>query len=260
MRVRTDFIPVTGASVLTNVTLQFDRKDLNFKQKEGLSQAAVNIYARITNMARRPINYFEDVVTVDIPTELLQQAVNGSSIYQKTIPLAPGRYRLNVVAKDIIGGNMTTYETALDVPRFEDDQLAVSSLILADDIQKVPTKSIGTGQFVIGTTKVRPRVSESFRRDEKMGIYFQIYNFEADEKTKKPDGTVQYEIVKAGSTTPVFEFSEEIGALVGGASQVVIEKLLPLQSLEPGQYTLKVKVVDKKRNQTVTPSATFTVT
>jgi len=46
----------------------------------------------------------------------------------------------------------------------------------------------------------------------------------------------------------------------GGASQVVIEKLLPLQSLEPGQYTLRMKVVDKKRNQTLTPSATFTVT
>jgi hypothetical protein len=41
---------------------------------------------------------------------------------------------------------------------------------------------------------------------------------------------------------------------------VVIEKLLPLQSMEPGQYTLHMKVVDKKRNQTLTPSATFTVT
>jgi GWxTD domain-containing protein len=260
MKVRTDFIPVTAASVLTNVTLQFDRKDLQFKQKEGISQAAVNIYARITNMTRRPVNYFEDVVTVDIPSELLQQAVQGASIYQKTIPLAPGRYRLNVVAKDIVGGNMTTYESALDVPRFEDDQLSASSLILADVIEKVPTKSIGTGQFVIGATKVRPRMNDTFRRDEKMGIYLQLYNFEADEKTHKPEGTIEYEIVKSGSNEKVFDFSEDVGTLQGGASQVVIEKLLPLQSLEPGQYTLRVKAVDKKRNQTVMPTATFTVT
>jgi len=40
----------------------------------------------------------------------------------------------------------------------------------------------------------------------------------------------------------------------------VVEKLLPLQTLTPGQYTLKMKVTDKKRNQTLTPSATFTVT
>jgi hypothetical protein len=155
---------------------------------------------------------------------------------------------------------MTTWEQALDVPRFEDDQLGTSSLILADVIEKVPTRSIGTGPFVIGTTKVRPRIGEKFRRDEKMGIYIQVYNFEPDEKTRRPEGTIEYEIFKKGSSEKVFEFTEEVSALPGGASQVVVEKLLPLQSLEPGEYELKVKVQDKRRNQTLTPSATFTVT
>jgi GWxTD domain-containing protein len=261
MKVRADFIPVTGSSVLSNITIQFERKDLQFRQKGGVSESVVNIYGRITSLARRPVNWFEDTVSVDVPTDLLQQAVKGSSIYQKTIPLQPGRYRLNVAAKDVVGGNTTNYEVALDVPRLEDDKLGQSSLILADLIEKVPTKSIGTGQFVIGTSKVRPRIDETFRRDEKLGIYLQLYNFEPDEKTKKPDGTIDYEIVKNGSNEKVFEYSEDLSAsLGGGAAQVVIEKLLPLQSLAPGQYTLKMKVVDKKRNQTLTPSATFTVT
>jgi hypothetical protein len=260
MKVRVDFIPVTGASVLANITLQFDRKDLNFKQKEGVSQASVNIYARITTMSRRTANWFEDVVTVDVPSELLQQAASGQNIYQKVVPLAPGRYRLNVVAKDVVGGNMTNYEQALDVPHFEDDQLGTSSLILADLIQKVPTKSIGAGQFVIGTTKVRPRVNDTFKRDEKMGIYLQIYNFEADEKTRKPEGSIEYEITKAGTNESVLSYTEDLSTLTGGASQLIVEKLLPLESLEPGQYVLKMKVSDKKRNQTVTPTATFTVT
>ncbi len=262
MKVRTDFIPITDASVLTNVTIQFERKDLQFKQKEGLSQAAVNIYARITTMSRRPVNWFEEVVTVDIPSELLQQAVNGSSVYQKSIPLAPGRYRLNVVAKDVVGGNVTNYEQALDVPHVDEDTLGTSSLILADLIEKVPTKAIGTGQFVIGSSKVRPRVSETFKKDEKMGIYVQLYNFQTDEKDRKPDGTIQYQIFKAGKDEPVAEFSEDVASLGTGAAQVVVEKVLPLQNLnlEPGQYTLKMKVVDKRRNQTVTPSANFTVT
>jgi hypothetical protein len=159
-----------------------------------------------------------------------------------------------------VGGNTTNFEMALDVPRLEDDRLGQSSLILADVLEKVPTKSIGTGPFVIGTSKVRPRIGDSFKREEKLGIYLQLYNFEPDEKTKKADGTVEYVITKNGSNEKVFEFSEEISAISGGASQVVIEKLLPLQNMEPGQYTLRMKVVDKKRNQTLTPSATFTVT
>ena len=39
-----------------------------------------------------------------------------------------------------------------------------------------------------------------------------------------------------------------------------MQHLLPLKSLEPGQYTLKLTVVDNKRKQTLTPSATFTIT
>ena len=260
MKVRADFIPVTGSSVLSNITIQFERKDLQFKQKQGVSTATVNIYGRITSMARRPVNWFEDVVNVDLPTDMLQQGVKGASIYQKTLPLQPGRYRLNVAAKDIVGGNTTNFEMVLEVPRLEDDQLGQSSLILADQLEKVPTKSIGTGQFVIGTSKVRPRMDETFKRAEKLGIYLQLYNFQPDEKTKKPDGTVEYVITKNGSGEKVFEYTENISTVTGGASQVVIEKLLPLQSMEPGQYTLHLKVVDKKRNQTLTPSATFTVT
>jgi GWxTD domain-containing protein len=261
MKVRADFVPVTGASVLTMITVQFDRKDLQFKQKDGVSKATINLYGRITTMARRPANYFEDLLEVPVPTEMLQQAVEGHrDIYQKTLPLKPGRYRLNIAAKDVVGGNQTTFEMALDVPHIEDDQLGVSSVILADMIEKVPTKNIGTGPFVIGTSKVRPRLGDTFKQNEKLGIYFQLYNFEMDQQTKKPSGSIQYEIVKAGSNEKVFDFSEDVAGLPGGASQLTIEKLLPLKDLAPGTYTLKIKVVDKKRNQTLTPTATFTVT
>jgi GWxTD domain-containing protein len=259
MRVRQDFIPITSSSVLTNVTIEFTNKDLQFKQKEGLSEATVNLYGRITSLTRRPVNSFENTVNVNVPTEMLQKAGDGKDVYQAQIPLPPGRYRLTIAAKDLVGGNQTTYEAALDVPRLDEDHVSASSLILADDLQKVPTKSIGTGMFVIGTSKVRPRMDATFRRDEKMGIYLQLYNFEPDEKTKKPEGTIEYEITRNGSTEKVFEFSEDASKLTGGAAQLVIEKLLPLTDLAPGQYTLKINAVDKKRNQTVTQSAPFTV-
>ena len=260
MKVRTDFIKVTDSTVLSNVTVLFERKDLQFQQKEGVSKATVNVYGRITTMSRRVVNVFEDVVGVEVPTDLLQKAMNGSSIYQKSVPLPPGMYRLNVVAKDIVGGNMTSYEVALNVPHFEEEKLASSSLILADLIEKVPTRSIGTGQFVIGDTKVRPRLSETFERTEKLGIYQQFYNFAADEKTKKPSGSVEYQITKNGSDKPVLDYTEDITTLEGAsAQQVTISKLLPLASMEPGQYSLKMKVVDKTRNEVLTPTATFTV-
>jgi GWxTD domain-containing protein len=260
MKVRADFMKLTNSTILTNLTLQFDKKDLQYKQSDGVSKGVVNIYARVTSMARRVVNIFEDVVSIEFPSELTQQAVVGSSVYQKSVPLAPGTYRLNVVVKDINGGNMNNYEMALHVPRFEDEKLGASSLVLADVIEKVPTRNIGAGQFVIGTSKVRPRVGDTFRRDEKMGIYMQLYNFTADEKTRKPSGTIEYEVVKTGSNEKIFDFSEEIDKIEGASSQqVTIEKLLPLQNMEPGQYQLRMKVQDKLGNQTLNPVVNFTV-
>jgi len=260
LKVQADYVKVTDSTVLTAVTILLQRKDLQFQQKDNIATANVNIYGRITSIAGRVVNYFEDVVTVSVPSDLLGKAIEGASIYQKAVPLPPGMYRLNVVAKDIVGGNMTTYPMALNVPRFEDETLSTSSLILADLIEKVPTRSIGTGQFVIGDTKIRPRLDDTFKRDEKLGIYLQCYNFGPDEKTKKPNGSIQYEITKAGTEKPVLDYTEDVVQVPGAsAQQVTVEKLLPLETLDPGQYTLKMKVVDKNRNQTLTPTANFTV-
>jgi GWxTD domain-containing protein len=261
MKVRADFFPLTEASVLTYVTLQFENKDMQFQAKDGVQKAAINVFGRITTMTRRIVQTFEDTVTVESPNEMLQEYAKRSSIYQKSIPLPPGTYRLNVVVKDIVGGNMNNYETALNVPHVDSEKLMSSTIVLADLIEKVPTRSIGTGQFVIGTSKVRPRVTESFTRDEKMGIYFKLYNFGPDEKTQKPSGQIEYQVVRNGSNEKIFEFTEDVASLPGAsASQVTVEKLLPLSKLQPGQYTLKLKITDRNRNQTLTPTAQFTIT
>ncbi|MCL5744691.1 MAG: GWxTD domain-containing protein [Acidobacteria bacterium] len=260
MRARVDYVRVTNSSILTNITLQFEKRDLQFQAKDGVEKAIVNIYGRITSMSRRVINVFEDTVSVEAPAGLLQQAVQGVSLYGKSIPLAPGMYRLNIVAKDVVGGNMNNYEVALNVPRYDDETLASSTLILADVIEKVATRSIGTGQFVIGTSKIRPRVGESFRRDEKMGVYVQFYNFGPDEKTQKPNGSIQYEIIKEGTNEKVVDFTEDVTSVEGAsANQVTVEKLLPLQSFGAGRYTLKMTVVDRNRDKRVSTSANFTV-
>jgi len=63
---------------------------------------------------------------------MLQQAMLGSQVYSKTIPLAPGTYRLNIVAKDVVANTMNNFEMALNVPHYDEDQIGSSSLILAD--------------------------------------------------------------------------------------------------------------------------------
>jgi len=117
IRVRADYLPLSESSVRTDVTIQWANKDLQFQRGEGKQKAVVNLYCRITSLAGRPVNIFEDTITVDSPETLFSEYLRKSSLYQKSIPLAPGEYRLNLAVRDVSSGKMNSYEMALNVPR-----------------------------------------------------------------------------------------------------------------------------------------------
>jgi len=81
-----------------------------------------------------------------------------------------------------------------------------------------------------------------------------------DEKTKKPDGTVKLDVVNADNKV-VLSSTEDLAKFQNASAFLVtVEKKLPLKTLTPGKYTLKMTVTDKLKNQSLTPSAPFTVT
>ena len=255
------FVRVTNSSVLSGITVLLRNENLMFKEEGGLHKAVANVFGRITTMTRRVQSTFEDTVSITTTAERMHQEVGRSSIYNKSVPLAPGMYRLELVVKDLVGETMGTYRTALRVPEYDDEALATSSLIIADKIERVPIRSLGTGQFVIGSSKVRPRIDDSFKRDEKMGIYMQIYNLGQSEETNRPQGNVTYQIASLESPDELLlNFTEDVNSIRGASSrQVVIEKLLPLKTLEPGEYRLNLLVQDDVKNESLTPSTTFKV-
>jgi GWxTD domain-containing protein len=260
LKVQVSFFPVTGASVLTYVTLQFDNKDFQFIAKEGVQKAAVSLLGRITTITRRPAATFEDTVTVDSPNEMLASVIQRRSVYSKCIPLAPGPYRLNVVAKDIIAGNVGLYELAIMVPALNPDALQGSSIVLADQLDKVATRSAGAGQFVIGDDKVRPRVDTLFHRGEKLGVYWKVYNLATNDKSRMPAGQLHYEVIRDGTALQILEESEDLSRIPGAAgSQVTIRKFLDLPDSAPGRYTLRLKITDGRNGQTLTQTVPFSV-
>ena len=102
------------------------------------------------------------------------------------MPLSPGLYRLDIVIKDVNSGNVGVVNTRLPVPRFQDDELSASSLILADDIQRVSSKDIGLGQFVLGDVKVRPRMDGTFNQSATAwACTFRSTTWKVDDKTHK---------------------------------------------------------------------------
>jgi len=263
--VRADFVRVTGDTVLVPVTLQIKNRDITFQNKDGIQRGTVNIFGRVSTLSGRIAQTFEDTVQVDVPTELLPKTTENSSVYWKALPLRPGRYRFDIVVKDVNGDRVGTWSKGVMVPEFSDDHLSASSLIVADQMEPVPSKNVGTGSFVIGTTKVRPRVPTadgkpiSFKRNQKMNFWMQIYNLGVDDKTHKPSATIEYNVTSIATNKSVVHTVESTDSMGNVGDQVTLEKTLAAANLQPGTYRIQIKVNDNISKQMVDPSVTFAV-
>jgi GWxTD domain-containing protein len=255
--IRTDFIRVTDETVLTPITLQVAYRDLQFQNKDGVMHGTMDIYGQVTSLGGRNVNTFEKSLVLDVPEHEFQRFLERKAVYQESIPLRPGRYKLSLVLKDDLSGHMGSMEIGLMVPRFEENKLSNSSLILADLIQPLPTSQVGTGMFVIGGTKVRPSVNQTFTRDQNLGIYMQVYNLGLDAKTHKPSLDVEYELLKDGKS--LLAQAEDAAKLKDASQQLTLEKQMPLRVLQPGKYTMQIKVTDNINKQTLSPSVNFEV-
>ncbi len=264
--VRADFVKVTNDTALVPFTVQIKNKDVTFVNKDGVQRATINILGRVTTMTGRIAQTFEDTVQVDVPAELLPKTLQNASVYPKALPLRPGRYRVDVVVKDVNGDRVGTWSRGIVVPDFSEEKgLTTSTLILADLMEKVPAKSVGAGNFVIGNTKVRPRVEPadgkpaSFKRNQRLNFWMQVYNLTVDEQTKKSLATVEYDIINSSTKKSVVQTTESTEQMGNVGDQMTLEKSIALTSLEPGIYELTIKVNDKVAKQTISPTARFVV-
>jgi GWxTD domain-containing protein len=259
------FIKVTSDTVMMPITIQIKNRDITFANSNGVERGTVNIFGRLTTLSGRVAQTFEDTVQVDVPHELLADATDNSSVYWKALPVYSGHYLLEVVIKDVNGDRAGTWRHSIEVPDYAEDRLATSSLIVADKMEPVASKIVGSSNFVIGDTYLRPRVPSAagqpawFRRDQKIAFWMQVYNLALDQKTHRPSATVEYDIVSQATTKSVLRSQQSTAEMGNIADQITLQKTLSAKELQPGVYKLRIKVSDSVSGQTVEPETTFAV-
>jgi GWxTD domain-containing protein len=264
--VRTDFVKVTDSTVMVPVTVQIKNRDITFVTKDGVSKGFVNILIKVTTLTHRTVQSDETTVEVEQPAELLEKALDRKSVYWKALPLPPGLYRLDIAIKDVNNADhIGVYGKGFEVPTFHEEKLATSTLILADEMNSVSSHDIGSGSCVIGNTHICPRVSSnpatpvSFKRNQLLNFWMQVYNLGIDDATKSNQATVTYQIIDTATNTVVFEkevASKDLGA---HSDQLTVEKTLPMAGLQPGKYKVNIKVNDTISKQEIAKSAPFVV-
>jgi GWxTD domain-containing protein len=264
--VRTDFVKVTDSTVLVPVTVQLKNSDITFVTKDGVSKGQVDILIKVTTLTHKTVQSDETTVQVEEPAELLEKAQQRKEVYWKALPLIPGLYRLDIAIKDVNNpDHVGLYGSSLEVPAYHDEKLATSSLILGDEMNLVSSRDIGEGSCVIGNTHICPRVTAnratpvSFKRDQDLNFWMQVYNLTIDDATKSNQATVTYQIVDTATNTVVFEKQIDSKDLGAHSDQLTVEKSLPMAGLQPGKYKVTIKINDTISKQEIAQSAPFVV-
>ena len=254
--VRVDFFRQSDERVITAFTIQTDNSNLVFKDSGGLLEAQLNIFGKITHVSGRRAGVFEDPVITRATPEELTEAKERKSAYQKAVALAPGRYKLDVIVRDIASGATGVRHVEVPVPKYDPNKLSTSTLILAVKLEGLGDQP-AVGMFTIGNVKVIPNVSGTYHRGAPVGIYMQIYNAGIDQTTLRPSVDVEYALMKDGK-----QIGKQMEDWRGGSDsgqRLTLTRLLDSRNLNPGEYSVEVRVRDHVSGQNLVQSAKFTV-
>ena len=254
--VRVDFFRQSDERVITAFTIQTDNQNLVFKDSGGLQQAQLNIFAKLTHVSGRRAGVFEDSITTRATTEELNEAKERKSAYQKAVALSPGRYRVDVIVRDIASGATGVRHVGFEVPKYDPAKLSTSTLVLAVKLEGLGDQP-AVGMFTIGNVKVIPNVSGTFHRGSPVGLYMQIYNAGIDQTTLRPSVDVEYALMKDGK-----ELGKQMEDWRGNSDagqRLTLARLLDSRGLAPGDYTAEVRVRDRVSGQSLVQTAKFSI-
>ena len=266
--IRTDFFRISETQVVTAFTVQFEHKDLSFKNDGGIYSSQVNMFAKIDSIGGRRSGSFEDIVSTGRYTQdQLPMGEKQKSVYQKKVVMNPGRFKIDIVAKDIVSGKTGIIHHSFEVPRYKEKELSTSTLILASSIEMVDSKTMVQGDpsvFIIGRYKVTPFVSGIYKPGQNLALFLQVYDAEMDQATLQPALKVEYSVLRGDKE--IISFVEDgknprVGVMDLKGQQLVIARAIPIQGdlTQPGDYTVKVKITDLVSQKVVTPQAVFRV-
>ncbi len=251
-----NFFRLSDNRVVAHLAIQTDNSQLSFIDSGGLQTARINIFGRITSVADRSIGKFEESVATTATAVELSSTKMRKSAYGRAFILAPGRYKIDIIVRDVESGAMGVRRVGFEVPKFPEDRLSASDILLAAKLEKMENGA-PVGQFVIGTTKVIPNLSRVFRRNDPVGVYLQIYNAAIDQTTLRPAADAEYILLKDGKQ--LSEQPEDWRQIDDAGQRLTLTRLIDTRSLAPGDYEIQVRIRDHVSGQTIQRSAAFSI-
>ncbi len=259
-KTRQHYFRLNEEQSIVPITMELQNRDLTFVEENGVHVARIAMYGIVTSITNRIVKEFEEDLIISYTPEQLQSGLLSRSVYQQIVLLhRKERYKLDLVLKDLNSSHVGLVQQRIVSPAYEVEELAASSLILADLVEPLERIYSDDEMFVLGDVKVRPRLDHTFSEKETLGIYLQVYNTSIDQSTLSPSISVVYEITQGGKT--VLQLVDQGGRSLyfHSGQRLVLLKKLRILGIEPGRYRMQVTVRDRISDRAVVAADDFEI-
>jgi GWxTD domain-containing protein len=230
-----DFFQATQLTDLVLLTLRFPNTTLESK--------AYNLFVRITTLSGRVVQTFEDTAPAGVP-------------WQRTLPLMPALYRLDLAVKEVTTSKVTVHAERLGVPRFNPDSLQYSSLVLADAVVALRAPKMAFAPAAIGDYQISVQPVPQFAWARPIVFFWQVYGLHLDPATHKNRVLVMARLTQGENE--IWRSMKNPDEIVQHGEQVSVAQELP-PGMKPGAYHLRIQVRDEIANRSVSATANFVV-
>jgi GWxTD domain-containing protein len=240
--------PKGNAFVHFSVELQPER--LTLEEIQGRYRATFEINGSVTDPGGQMIYQFNRSVPFELIDEQFAKIKSKLFSYQDMFPLIPGRYKFNLLLKNIISKQFTSVEADLFIP--EPTQLSMNAPVLANKIDR-ESKFKGLNKpFLLGNVQLVPSPRNDFERGETLYLFFQLHGLPAN---VREGGVVEYTILK--ETEKVQSLTK---ALKEYPSQTNIFEEFLLANYSPANYKIKVALLSSAGQEIMAAEVPFYIT
>src|SRR6516225_3150748 len=235
---------------------------ISFLQKSATHQTEFDFAWRATDPSGRTVAALRDTLPIKLTAESYQQVVSGNILYEGGFVMPAGQYKLKVVARENQSGKLGTFEQPLVLPGEGDSGLALSSVVVSNQLQDETARGGSKGKqgsenpLQLGNRSILPSVTRVFRTNQNLYVYLESYagkpaGAAGDAKGGQPAASHGSNVppsialvffrggVKISEAGP---FPGKLGNSSHSQASYFVQ--LPLEKFPPGRYWMQVNVLD----------------
>jgi VWFA-related protein len=236
--------PANGPLLISSFQIAGRRLDYGDDDKQS---ALVKLAGVILNDKGRIVSSFQTQLSAKPITS--ESSESSGIIYNHRDPLAPGIYQVRVAARDERSARIGSAMQWVVIPDLGRGQLTLSSLMIGGQVLDNATTKEANPQ-------VQLSVDHRFIRSDQLGYWIFVYNAKRN-AAGAIDLAAETQVLRDGKV--VLNNRSKLNNDSADRDRIPYGAALALQSLSPGSYELRVRIVDAVGGTNATQSIDFVV-